>query len=59
MKKSKGNLLPIDTSILPNILSFGRVKGLARLFLEVEIVLSTLVVCGTLFLVFIHLFFRS
>lgn len=41
MRKSKKSV-----ELFP-ILSFGHVKGLARLFLEVEIMLSILIVIGT------------
>lgn len=40
--------LPVDSRLFLPLLSFSHVKGLARLFLEVEIVLSVLVVIGTL-----------
>ncbi len=42
--------LPIDERILPQIFSFGRVKGIARIFLQVEIILSVIVVLGSLVL---------
>ena len=45
------SLLPIDTRILPDIISFGHVHGVAKLFLQIEIILSLLVVIGTLILV--------
>ena len=48
--------LPIDSRLLPSILHFGHVKGLARVFLEIEIVLSLLVVIGTLVVVALRLF---
>lgn len=40
--------LPVDSRLFLPILSFSHVKGLARLFLEIEIVLSLLVVIGTI-----------
>ncbi len=40
--------LPVDSRLFLPILSFSHVKGLARVFLEIEIVLSLLVVIGTL-----------
>jgi len=43
--------LPIDSRLFSPLVSFGHVKGLARLFLEVEIFLSLLVVLGTMILV--------
>jgi hypothetical protein len=45
--------LPIDSRFLPDIIRFGHVKGIARLFLIVEIFLAVLVVIGTLSLVFL------
>ncbi len=42
--------LPIDSRVIPFLFSFGRVKGLARLFLIIEMTLSILVVIGTLVL---------
>jgi len=49
--------LPIDERLIPDIFSFSHVKGVARLFLITEIVLSTLVVIGTLFLLILNVFF--
>lgn len=49
--------LPIDSRLLPHILSFGHVKGAARLFLQIEMVLSALVVLGVFVIVFVKLFF--
>lgn len=46
--------LPIDIGLVPNIVSFGRVTGAARVFLWLEIVLSILVVIGTSFLVLVR-----
>ncbi len=42
--------LPIDSRLFP-FFSFGHVKGIARVFLQVEIILSLLVVIGVLSLV--------
>lgn len=39
--------LPIDSRLIVPILSFSHVKGLARFFLILEIVLALLVVLGT------------
>ncbi len=47
--------LPVDSRLFLPILSFSHVKGLARLFLEIEIVLSLLVVIGTLALLAIRM----
>ena len=46
--------LPIDVRLIPDIFSFSHVKGVARIFLFTEMVLSTLVVVGTVVLVFLH-----
>lgn len=40
--------LPIDSRIVPHLFSFGHVKGIARLFLQIEMALSVGVVLGTL-----------
>lgn len=50
MKKKPVSWLPIDSRLLPPIFSFGRVKGLARLFLIAEMTFASLVVLGTLLL---------
>lgn len=50
--------LPIDSRLITPIFSFGHVRGIARFFLEVEIVLSLLVVTGTLLVVIIGLFLK-
>ena len=39
--------LPIDPRLVPHLFSFGHVKGLARVFIQIEMVLSVLVVLGT------------
>lgn len=46
---------PIDTRIIPQIFSFGHVKGIARVFLELEIVMSVGIVCGTVLYAFLSL----
>ena len=43
--------LPIDPRLLPHLFSFGHVKGLARVFIQIEMVLSVLVVLGTFLVV--------
>ena len=48
--------LPIDSRLIPNIFAFGHVKGIARIFLVIEIVSSVLVVIGTFCVVAIKLF---
>jgi hypothetical protein len=45
--------LPIDSMFVPNF-QFSHVRGLARIFLSCEIILSVLVVLGTLSLVALH-----
>ncbi len=40
--------LPIDSRLIPPLFSFGHVHGMARLFLEIEMLLAVLVVAGTL-----------
>lgn len=49
MRKSKKPIawLPIDSRLILPFISFGHVKGIARLFLEIEIMLSILIVIGT------------
>jgi hypothetical protein len=47
--------LPIDSRIIPHIFSFGHVKGITKLFLQVEMVLSVGVVLGTLIIVFLRM----
>lgn len=46
--------LPIDSRILPSV-SFPHVRGIARIFLIIEMLLCTLVVFGTLVLVLVRL----
>lgn len=48
--------LPIDSRILPSLLSFGHVTGLARVFLQIEIILSLLVVIGTFGILLVTVF---
>lgn len=43
--------LPIDSRLFPKILSFGHVKGIARIFLEIEITISLVMIAGTLAIV--------
>ena len=40
--------LPVDSRLFGSFLSFGRVRGIARVFLTVEMVLAVLIVLGTL-----------
>lgn len=49
--------LPIDSRII-SFLSFSHVRGIARVFLIVEMILCTFVVVGTVILVSLALFAR-
>ncbi|OGG01309.1 hypothetical protein A2Z33_05340 [Candidatus Gottesmanbacteria bacterium RBG_16_52_11] len=49
--------LPVDSRILPDIFAFGHVRGIARIFLEIEITLAILIVIGTLTIVILRTFF--
>lgn len=49
-RSSSLSWLPIDSRLLPPLFSFGRVRGIARWFLIVEMTFATLVVLGTLLL---------
>lgn len=40
--------LPIDSRLLPPLFSFSHVRGIARFFLQLEIILATGIVVGTL-----------
>jgi hypothetical protein len=42
--------LPFDSRLILPIFSFGKVRGVARIFLEIEIVISTLIILLTLVL---------
>ncbi len=61
MKKNKKPIawLPVDSRLFGPFLSFGHVRGIARLFLEVEIILTVAVVGGTVALVVLQLFFQK
>lgn len=48
------NWLPIDSRILPEIFRFGHVKGVARLFLIIEMSLATITMLATLLLVLLR-----
>lgn len=48
----KHKWLPIDSRLIPDIISFGDVKGVARIFLTVEIVLALLIViCASILVI--------
>lgn len=49
--RSKQDWLPIDPRILPPLFHFGNIHGIAKVFLFIEMILSSLVVIGTLLLV--------
>ncbi|MBI5620920.1 hypothetical protein HY949_04015 [Candidatus Gottesmanbacteria bacterium] len=51
--------MPIDSRIIPLLFSFGHVRGVARFFLLIEILLSFLVVMGTLILMVLRIFGAS
>lgn len=40
--------MPVDSRLFGSFLSFGNVHGVARIFLEVEMILAVLIVLGTL-----------
>ncbi|MCJ7826581.1 hypothetical protein MUP56_03120 [Patescibacteria group bacterium] len=48
--------LPIDVRLIPDIFYFSHVKGVVRIFLMLEITLSTLVVIGTVTLLVLNIF---
>jgi len=56
-KKSEESVswLPVDSRLILPIFSFGRVQGLAKVFLTIEIVLAAGVVAGTLLLILLKL----
>ena len=49
--------LPIDSRLILPFVGFGRVKGISRVFLEVELALSILVVTGTVLLMIFRIFY--
>lgn len=51
MKNKPISWLPVDSRLFLPLLNFGHVKGLARFFLVIEIVLAVLVVLGTIVIV--------
>lgn len=48
--------LPVDSRLFGPFISFGHVRGAARIFLLVELFLSTLVVVGALTVLFLKAF---
>ena len=51
--------LPIDSRLVHPLFRFGRVSGIARVFLQVEIILSVLVVIGTIGVAFLKLVLKQ
>ncbi len=49
--------LPIDSRLFMPFIGFGRVKGLSKVFLEVELALSIFVVTGTVLLMIFRIFY--
>lgn len=47
--------LPVDSRLFGSFLSFGHVHGIARIFLEMEIILSTIIVLGVVIITYLHL----
>jgi len=43
--------LPIDSRILPSLFEFGHIRGIAKVFLIIEMLLAGFVVTGTLLLI--------
>ncbi len=56
-KNGKQDWLPIDPRILPPLFHFGNIHGVAKVFIVIEMILATMVVVGTLFLVVWSYFF--
>jgi hypothetical protein len=51
IESSEISWLPIDSRILPSLFAFGHVRGLAKIFLIIEMLLAGFVVTGTLLLI--------
>jgi len=43
--------LPIDSRIIPSLFAFGHVRGIAKIFLIIEMLLAGFVVTGTMLLI--------
>lgn len=54
MRKKPISWLPIDSRLIFPLFSFGHVRGIARIFLTVEMILAVSVVLGTFFVVFLR-----
>ncbi|MFC1626733.1 hypothetical protein ACFL1P_00850 [Patescibacteria group bacterium] len=48
--------LPIDSRLIPDVFSFERVGGISKVFLIIELLLSVLVVIGTIILLIFQFF---
>lgn len=55
MKDKSLNWLPIDSRLIPPLFHFGHLRGIAKIFVVVEMALSSMVVVGTFILVFLRL----
>jgi len=49
--------LPVDTRLVSPLLSFGHVKGVAKIFLTIEMTLAVGVVAGTVLIMALHFLF--
>jgi hypothetical protein len=49
--------LPVDSRLFMPFIGFGRVKGISKVFLEVELALSIFVVTGTVLLMIFRIFY--
>jgi hypothetical protein len=49
------NWLPIDNRLIPDVFSFSHVKGVARVFLMIEMILAIIIVFGSIGLAVIKL----
>lgn len=50
--------LPIDSRLMHSLISFGTVRGIAKVFLAIEMLLAVFVVLGTFALFLIQVFIR-
>lgn len=46
--------LPIDARLILPLFSFGHIRGIAKIFLTIEMILAFSVVVGTLFMLVFH-----
>jgi hypothetical protein len=47
--------LPVDSRFFPDIIRFGHIKGIAKVFLVIEMIFAVLVVTGTFILALLRL----